>query len=60
MISFPELMLRYPYGSTANIEHDGFEGKVVGWYIRDDGYPGLVLQYRGKKIVHVYGTKWVS
>lgn len=55
-----DLMKNHPLGTEYCIEHDGFVGKVIGYYIRDDGYPGLVLQLNGSKIVHVYGEKWIE
>jgi hypothetical protein len=40
------------------IEHDGFEGVVIGEYTTLEGKQGLVLQQAGTKIVHVYGKQW--
>ena len=46
-------------GMRIRIEHDGFAGKVIGFYVRDDGARGVVLQLNGAKVVHVYGEKWL-
>lgn len=40
------------------IEHDGFEGTVIGSYVTREGKRGVVLQQVGTKVVHVYGEKW--
>ena len=49
-----------PLGSRFRIEHDGFEGIVIGYYTRLDGKRGVVGQQIGTNIVHVYGEKWIS
>jgi len=56
----PELVSRYPLGTEFFIEHDGFRGRVCGYYRRDDDKSGLALQLNGAKVVHVYGEKWVA
>ena len=50
----------YPLGSVYTIEHDGFEGEVIGYYQTREGKQGVVLQQIGTKVVHVYGTKWLA
>lgn len=49
----------HPLGARRRIEHDGFEGRVIGYYTRRDGKEGVVLQQEGTNVVHVYGTKWL-
>ena len=46
-------------GERYRIEHDGFQGTVIGHYKRLDGYEGVVMQQDGTKVVHVYGKKWL-
>lgn len=45
---------------TYKIQHDGFEGTVIGTYITREGKTGVVLQQVGTQVVHVYGTKWLN
>jgi len=47
----------WPTGAHVHIDHDGFHGRVIGHYQRDDGYQGVVLQQDGTKVVHVYGLR---
>lgn len=47
-------------GSTHTIEHDGFEGEVIGYYTTREGKQGVVMQQLGTRVVHVYGTKWIK
>lgn len=47
----------WPLGTHVHIDHDGFHGRVIGHYQRDDGYHGVVLQQDGTKVVHVYGLR---
>lgn len=54
------LMRKFPLGEHFRIAHDGYAGKVCGWYVRDDGAPGVNLQLDNAKVVHVYGTKWIE
>ena len=54
-----DLIEAYPLGKRFRIEHDGFVGTVCGWYVRDDGRPGVDLQLEGARVVHVYGLKWL-
>jgi hypothetical protein len=42
------------------IEHDGFEGMVIGSYRTREGKKGVVLQQVGTRVVHVYGTQWLK
>ena len=44
---------------TVIIEHDGFEGTVIGNYVTREGKRGVVLQQTGTRVVHVYGEKWL-
>lgn len=53
-----ELAKRYPLGFNQSVEHDGFKGTVIGYYVTREGKPGLVLQLHDAKVVHVYSTKW--
>lgn len=46
-------------GTPMRVEHDGFEGVVLGTYETLEGKRGYVCQLRGARIVHVYGEKWV-
>lgn len=55
-----ELAKRQPYGTPIAIEHDGFKGIVIGWYVRLDGVPGIVAQLDDARVVHVYGEKWLK
>jgi hypothetical protein len=55
-----ELTKRQPYGTPIAIEHDGFNGVVIGWYVRLDGVPGIVAQLDDARVVHVYGEKWLK
>ena len=55
-----ELAKRQPYGTPIAIEHDGFKGVVIGYYIRLDGVPGIVAQLDDARVVHVYGEKWLK
>lgn len=50
----------FPFGSRWRVEHDGFEGEVVGWYVTREGKQGVVLQQTGTRVVHVYGRKWLT
>ena len=47
------------YRERVRIEHDGFEGDVIGHYQTREGKRGVVLQQHGTRVVHVYGTKWI-
>lgn len=50
-----------PVGEMVHqIEHDGFEGTVIGSYVTREGKRGVVLQQVGTKVVHVYGEKWLG
>lgn len=51
---------KWPIGSLVRIMHDGFEGEVIGYYTRKDGYQGVVLQQIGTRVVHVYGKRWLK
>lgn len=50
---------KHPYGAPYTIEHDGFVGKVIGYYLTEQGKAGVVLQLAGARVVHVYGEKWL-
>lgn len=50
----------YPIGSKWLIEHDDFNGKVIGYYTTDEGKQGVVMQQLGTRVVHVYGIKWLT
>lgn len=45
---------------THRIEHDGFEGNVIGYYVTREGKRGVVLQQTGTRVVHVYSEKWIK
>jgi hypothetical protein len=47
-------------GTVHRIEHDGFQGEVIGSYRTREGKEGVVLQQIGTKVVDVYGRKWLS
>ena len=49
---------RYTLGTHLSVEHDGFEGEIIGYYKTKEGKAGLVLQQHGTRVVHVYGVKW--
>lgn len=53
-------IMRALLGARFTIDHDGFVGTVIGYYRRDDGKRGVVLQQDGTKVVHVYGEKWLK
>lgn len=42
------------------IEHDGFEGTIIGHYTTREGKRGVVLQQTGTRVVHVYSEKWIK
>jgi hypothetical protein len=42
------------------IEHDGFEGVVIGQYKTLEGKRGVVLQQTGTKVVHVYSERFIK
>jgi hypothetical protein len=42
------------------IEHDAFEGSIIGEYTTREGKRGVVLQQTGTKVVHVYSEKWLT
>ncbi len=50
----------HPPGSEYTIAHDGFVGHVIGYYFTDEGKPGVVLQLKDARVVHVYGTRWLE
>ena len=50
---------RVPFGGHCIIDHDGFQGEVIGYYVTREGKAGVVLQQFGTKVVHVYGEKWI-
>lgn len=45
---------------TCRIEHDDFEGEIIGRYTTREGKRGVVLQQTGTRVVHVYGEKWLK
>ena len=47
-------------GMIVNIDHDGFEGEVIGHYMTRERKRGVVLQQVGTRVVHVYGEKWIK
>lgn len=47
-------------GKRFRIEHDGFQGTVIGHYERLDGEQGVVMQQDGCNVVHVYRKKWLT
>lgn len=51
---------RHPLGTPYRIDHDGFEGEVIGYYQTRGGKPGIALQLENRKVVHVYGEKWLQ
>jgi len=53
-----ELAEQFPLGKYYKVDHDGFEGFVIGYYVTREGWAGLVLQMNNTKVVHVYSTKW--
>lgn len=46
--------------TAVRIEHDGFEGDVIGSYVTREGKRGAVVQQTGTRVVHVYGEKWLG
>jgi hypothetical protein len=48
-----------PVPSAIRIDHDGFEGIIIGRYKTNEGKRGVVLQQVGTKVVHVYGERWI-
>jgi len=50
---------RVPFGAHCIIDHDCFQGEVIGYYATREGKAGAVLQQFGTKVVHVYGEKWI-
>lgn len=55
-----EIRARFPMGMSFKIEHDGFRGLVRGYYVRLDGKQGVVGQFTGTNMMHVYGEKWLT
>ncbi|WP_404927115.1 hypothetical protein [Mesorhizobium sp. ORM16] len=55
-----ELAVKVGLSEVYHIEHDGFEGSVIGSYTTREGKRGVVLQQIGTKVVHVYGEKWLA
>jgi hypothetical protein len=49
---------QYPRGTRLTVDHDGFKGRVVGYYMTLEGKPGLALQLKNSRVVHVYSTRW--
>jgi len=47
-------------GTPIAIEHDGFSGRVIGYYETLEGKRGVNLQLDGARVVHVYGEKWLK
>jgi hypothetical protein len=58
LVDMRQLAELYPYGTRLSVAHDGFSGRVIGYYVTEEGKPGLVLQMTGTRVVHVYSTKW--
>lgn len=52
--------MTFDYGDLVFIEHDGFVGTIIGFYERNDGYCGVVVQQLDTKVVHVYGLKYLK
>lgn len=52
------LMQQWPIDTQLSVDHDGFKGRVRGYYFTIEGKPGLVLQQNGNRVVHVYAEKW--
>lgn len=50
----------WPRGTRIRVEHDGFEGVVLGPYVTLEGKRGQVCQLAGAQVVHVYGEKWLQ
>jgi len=55
-----EIEVKWPKRTLVEIDHDGFVGRVTGYYERHDGKHGVVLQQEGTRVVHVYGEKWLK
>jgi hypothetical protein len=55
----PATMVRWPFGSRVKSILDDFAGTVQGYYVTREGKIGLVIQYHGKRFVHVYGESWI-
>ena len=53
-----KIAAHYPPGTALSVDHDGFAGAVIGYYVTREGKPGLVLQGEGTRVVHVYQTRW--
>jgi len=51
--------MAWPRGTRVRVEHDGFEGVVLGPYTTLEGKRGQVCQLAGARVVHVYGEKWL-
>lgn len=50
----------WPRGTKIKVEHDGFEGVILGPYVTLEGKRGQVCQLKGAQVVHVYGEKWLK
>ncbi len=48
----------YDKDKIYRVEHDGFEGTLIGTYVTREGKTGFVLQQIGTRVVHVYSAKW--
>lgn len=55
-----QIRARFSMGTRFRIEHDGFVGAVRGYYVRLDGKQGVVGQFLGTNMMHVYGEKWLT
>ena len=53
------MAMAWPRGTRVRVEHDGFEGVVLGPYTTLEGKRGQVCQLAGARVVHVYGEKWL-
>src|SRR4029078_1635062 len=42
------------------VEHDGFEGVVIGQYKTLEGKRGVVLQQTGTRVAHVYSERFIK
>jgi hypothetical protein len=56
------LMRKFPLESKWKSDYDDFKGEIIGYYRRNDGHEGVVMQLHDARVVHVYGiqrlTRW--
>ena len=60
MFDSAETMRESELGNYCAVEHDGFQGHIIGHYTTREGKEGVVVQQINTRVVHVYGRKWIE